>query len=240
MKSWVFDKVTLIHEVRRILPDVRSVGVTGSAAFDCANFKPGSDLDVVALNPRNCFAWSELGGHEVEIEAFAAERIKLLVQNPQWHGTRWIWNIGKIGGAEFLYGPSLESLVRSQISPKTRLIAAAELIGVLLCGKDKLGTGRRPLSLDVPLVLTALRRIVSDSLPIRAAPDEDLKEYSLRSDFSRELESAKALGEESRSILLDNEELGKITYYPEHRAGLRWLRRAMNIELEMPAICYLA
>ncbi len=235
----VYDKSAVLQEVRRLLPDVQAIAVTGSAAFEGKHFQPASDIDVVATHPKNGFAWSQVAGRDLEIHALSIERIKWQVQNPQYHGPSWVWNVGKIGGAELLCGPSLEALVRSQITKKTRLIAGSALIGFLLMAENKAKLGRRPASLDVPLALTALRRVVSGALPIRAEADQDLEEFSAMSDFSKEFENATKLGEECLNILAENSELQGITYFPAHRTGLRWLRKALSIDLEMPQMCLL-
>jgi hypothetical protein len=232
----VYDRAVVLQEVRRILPDVQGIAVTGSAAFEGARFLPDSDIDVVAIGPKSGFAWGRVGGHEMEIHAMHIDLIRGRVRNPQWHLTNWIWIAGGIGGAEVLFGPSLEDLVRSQITKRTRLIAGSTLIGALLSAQNKAKSGSRPVSLDVPLVLTALRRVVSGALPIRAEPDADLKNFTVMSDFAKELENAATLGEESFDILLDNNEVQKIMYWSEHRTGLGWLRRAMGINLEMPEV----
>ncbi len=183
----VYDKAELFQQVLRILPNVQAIGVTGSAAFEGEHFRKDSDIDVVALNPTSCYAWGELSGHTLEIHAYDIERMKKAIRNPQWHGPNWIWNIGKIGGAEHLFGRSLENIVRRQITSSTRLVAGAALIGYLLLAASKERTGRRRASVDVPLILTALRRVVSGTFPIRALADDDLAAFSLTSDFLRNL-----------------------------------------------------
>ncbi len=234
----VYDRTAVLHEVRRIVPDVQGVAVTGSAAFDGARFRADSDVDIVAIGPKSGFAWGRVGGHELEIETMHIDLLRGRVRNPQWHHTNWIWNIGKVGGAEVLFGPSLEDAVRSQITNRTRLIAGSTLIGALLNVQHKVKLGLRPQSLDVPLVLTALRRVVSDALPIRAEPDDDVKEITATSDFAKELESAAKLGQESLDILLNNDEVQKIMYWSAQRTGIRWLRTVMGIRLDMPESGY--
>jgi hypothetical protein len=232
----VYDKAAVIQEVKRILPDVTGIAVTGSAAYDGARFAPESDIDVVAVYPKNGFAWGRVNGRVLEINMMRLENIKRRVQNPQNHVTNWIWNIGKVASAEVLWGPPLNDLVRAQITPRIRLIAGVTLIGALLNNQEKAKYGGRLQSLDVPLVLTALRRIISDTLPIRAEPDSDLMDFTVMSDFTKELENALILGEESRDILLSNDEVQKIMYWSAHRTGLDWFRRSMGIRLEMPEV----
>ncbi len=145
----VYDRTAVLHEVRRIVPDVQGVAVTGSAAFDGARFRADSDVDIVAIGPKSGFAWGRVGGHELEIETMHIDLLRGRVRNPQWHHTNWIWNIGKVGGAEVLFGPSLEDAVRSQITNRTRLIAGSTLIGALLNVQHKVKLGLRPQSLDV-------------------------------------------------------------------------------------------
>jgi hypothetical protein len=235
----VYDKSAVLKEVRRILPGVEGVAVTGSAAFEGTRFRPESDIDVIAIYAKNGFAWGQVDGRELEIHIFRAEAIRQRTRNPQGQVTNWVWNTGKIGGAELLYGPSLEDLVRSQITERTRLVAGSTLIGALLNAQNKAKAGLRPQTCDVPLLLTALRRVISHALPIRAEADEDLLEFTVMSDFSKELKNARSLGEESRDILLDNDEVQKMMYWSAHRTGLGWLRKEMGIDLEMPHIGYL-
>jgi len=219
-----------------VLPDATGIAVTGSAAYDGSQFLLGSDIDVVAIHPKNGFAWGRVGRRVVDINAMRLETIKHRVQNPQLHLTNWVWNIGKIGGAEVLCGPPLEDLVRSQINARTRLVAGATLIGILLIFQEKAKHGGRLQSLDVPLLLTALRRIVSGALPLRAEPDSDLKDFTVMSDFTNELENALILGEGARSILLNNDEIQRIMYWSAHRTALTWFRKSMNINLDMPDV----
>ena len=234
------DKCAIVDEVKRLLPDVKTIALTGSAAYDGAHFKPDSDIDIIAINPRQCMAWSEVSGHELVIGAWHMENINQLVRNPQWHGPGWIWRVGMIAGAETLYGPSLEMPVRSQITKRTRLIAASGLVGLLLMAQQKARSGRRPQLnegiVDVPFVLTALRRVLSGALPIRCEPDEDLNDMRALSDFSAEFEGAKRFAAEHRDTLRDNAALAKIIYHAAMRAGLRWMREAIDIDLPMPNI----
>jgi hypothetical protein len=232
----VYDKSAVILEVRRLLPDVTGIAVTGSAAYDGAEFSPASDIDVVAIYSKNGFAWGRIDGRELAINAMRLETLKRRVQNPQHNLANWIWNIGKVGAAEVLWGPSLEGLVRSQITARTRLVAGVALIGLLLIFQDKAKHGGRLQSVDVPLVLTGLRRIVSGTLPIRAEPDSDLRDFTVLSDFRKELDNALILGEEARDLLLNNDEVQRMMYWSAHRAGLAWLRRSMNINLAMPEV----
>jgi hypothetical protein len=232
------DKRALLERVQRILPKALAIGLTGSAAFDAKHLGPHSDIDIIAVNPRNCHIWNRFGGRELEIEGIPLERIKTSVRNPQWHGPNYIWNIGKIAGAEQLYGLSLSKLVTTEITARTQLIAGAGLIGFLLFGQEKARLGRRPASLDIPLALTALRRLVAGELPIRAEADEDLAKSSFLSDFSMELEKAKVVGANALDILKNNDEVSQICYMPAHRVGLAWFRKSLNIDLEMPRVCF--
>jgi tetratricopeptide (TPR) repeat protein len=232
----VYDKSAVIQEVRRLLPSVEGIAVTGSAAYEGSRFVAESDIDVVALYPKNGFAWGRVDGRVLEIQTMRVEMIKRRTQNPQHHLTNWVWNTGKVGSAEVLWGPPLEGLVRSQITARTRLVAGTTLIGELLNNQHKAKSGSRLQSLDVPLVLTALRRVVSDALPIRAEPDSDLVSFTVMSDFTKELENAVILGEQARDILCDNDEVQKIMYWSAHRTAIEWLRRMLGINLEMPEV----
>jgi tetratricopeptide (TPR) repeat protein len=232
----VYDKFAVIQEVRRLLPTVEGIAVTGSAAYEGSRFVAESDIDVVAIYSKNGFAWGRVDGRVLEIQTMRVEMIKRRTQNPQHQLTNWVWNTGKVGGAEVLWGPSLENLVRSQITARTRLVAGTTLIGELLNNQHKAKSGSRLQSLDVPLVLTALRRVVSDALPIRAEADSDLVDFTVMSDFTKELENALILGEQARDILCNNDEVQKIMYWSAHRTALEWLRRAMGINLEMPEV----
>jgi hypothetical protein len=235
----VYDKSAVIQEVRRILPNVEGIAVTGSAAYEGARFVAESDIDVVAIYSKNGWAWGCVDGHLLEINAMRVGMIKRLAQNPQHQVTNWVWNTGKVGGAEVLWGPSLEDLVRSEITARTRLVAGATLIGALLNCQQKAKSGGRLQSLDVPLVLTALRRVVSGALPIRAEADSDLLTFTVLSDFTKELDNALILGEQARHLLLSNDEVQKMMYWSAHRTALAWFRRAMGINLEIPEVGYL-
>ena len=228
----------MLAEVRRILPEVRMVAVTGSAAFDGPKFGPNSDIDVVAVGPCNVFAWGHASGREVEIQSFTLDSIRRQVQNPQWHTMNWIWYAGKLARAEVLWGRSIEELVRGEISVRTRLIGTSGLIGLLLAAERNARTGRRPVHVDVPLALSALRHIMTGILPIRAEPDDDFRDYSASADLSRALEFVKPFANEAADILRDNQEVGKIMYLPEHRAGMLWLRKVIGVDLPMPDVCY--
>lgn len=231
------DKAAILAEARRLVPDAQTVALTGSASFEGRHFRPGSDFDVIAIGPRNCFAWGEVGGTEVELVVFTQQKVWNLVGNPHWSGAGWIWLAGKIGGAEILDGPPLEAAIRAQITPEARLTAVAGLIGQLLLGAEKWAGGRRSLTLDVPLALSALRHIIHDRLPVRCAADEDLHEMNWTSDFSAELAAARLWSRQAAGILEDDRAVGRIMYYPEQRAGLRWLRRGLGIDRPMPDLC---
>jgi hypothetical protein len=233
-----YDRAAVLTEVRRILPEVRMVAVTGSAAFDGPKFTPHSDIDVVAVGPCNVFAWGHASGREVEIQSFTLDSIRHRVQNPQWHTTNWIWYAGKLARAEVLWGHSVEDLVRGEINVRTRLIAASGLIGLLLAAERNARTGRRRVHVDVPLAFSALRHIMAGILPIRSEPDEDFRNLSASADLSCALEFVKPLAREAEDLLRDNGEVGKIMYLPEHRTGMQWLRKATGIDLPMPDICY--
>jgi hypothetical protein len=234
------NKCAIVDEVKRLLPDVKAIALTGSAAYSGERFKADSDIDVIAINPRQCMAWGEVSGHELVIGAWRMENINQLARNPQWHGAGWVWRVGMIASAETLYGPSLAIPVRSQITKRTWLIAASGLVGLLLLAQQKARSGRRPQlnegAVDVPFVLTALRRVLSGALPIRCEPDEDLNGMGALSDFSGELEGAKKFAAEHLETLRDNTALAKITYHAATRAGLCWMRKAMNIDVAMPNI----
>jgi hypothetical protein len=79
----------------------------------------------------------------------------------------------------------------------------------------------------VPLVLTALRRVLSNALPTRAEADSDLLGYTVLSDFTKELENAVILGQ-PRELLLNNDEVQKMTYRAAHRTSFKWFRRALG------------
>jgi hypothetical protein len=232
----VYDESAVIQEVRRILPDVEGIAVTGSAAYEGTRFTAESDIDVVAIYPKNGFAWGRVGDRLLEIQVMRVGMVKRRTQNPQHQLTNWVWNTGKVGGAEVLWGPSLEDLVRSEITPRTRLVAGATLIGELLNCQQKAKSGGRLQSLDVPLVLTALRRVVSGALPIRAEADSDLLDFTVLSDFTKELDNALSLAEPARDLLLSNDEVQKMMYWSAHRTALEWFRRAIGINLEMPEV----
>lgn len=229
----VYDRTAVLGEVLRILPDVTSVAVTGSAAFDGPLFRPTSDIDVVAVGPRSCLAYGQVGDHELEIFCYRIGEIEIQLQNPQWRYD-WIFHAGKFGRAEVLLGESLRPLVLRHTGDRTRLIAGSALIGLLLLAETKRKTARHYAELDVPLTLTALRHVVSGGLPIRMEADEDFKQMSAESDLLPALQFARSLAERTRDILADDEEVAKITYWPEHRAGLRWLRNVIGIDRAMP------
>ncbi len=238
------DKRTIVKEVKRLFPDVETIALSGSAAYDGVRFKPDSDIDVIAVSRRPGMAWSEVAGHELVIGARNMESVNQLVRTPQWHGPGWIWRVGAVANAEILYGPSLEVQVRSQITKRTWLIAASGLIGLLLIAQRKAQTGRRPIfyetMVDVPLALTALRRVLSASLPNRCEPDDDLNEMSALSDFSTEFERVERFAAAHLDTLRDNAELEKIGHPSANRAGLHWMRKAMGIDTPMPSISMFA
>jgi hypothetical protein len=223
--------------VQRILPEVRMVAVTGSAAFEAAHFRPDSDIDVVAIGPRNAFAWGQASGRELEIRCYTLPGVVRMVQNPQWQTTNWLWVSGSIARAEVLWGESIEDVVRAQIDARTRLVAGSGLIGLLLQAQNRAKSGRRPVSLDVPLALTALRHIIRGVLPIRAEADEDFSDMSAASDLSGALGFAGQLARETNDILRDNNEMAKIMYVPANRTGLHWLRDAAGINKKLPDVC---
>lgn len=235
----VYDKAAVLEEVRRILPDVTMVAVTGSAAFEGAHFRPDSDIDVIAIGPRNSFAWGEVAGHELEIRTYVPDTLQHSLQNPQWWHppSNWIFVAGAIAGAEVLSGESVRGLVLSCTGDRNRLVAASALIGFLLSVESRSRTGRRPASLDVPLTLTALTNIVGGGLPIRAEPDAEFRQFSAESDLSTAVTFASEFAERTRDILADDEQVAKIMYLPEHRMGLRWLRNAIGINRAMPHLC---
>ncbi len=236
----IYRKESVIKEVQRILPGVAGIAVTGSAAHNGDRFLPESDIDVIAIYSKNGWAWGEVDGHLLEINALRIEAIKRHVQNPQHHATNWIWTIGKYGGAELIFGgPNLENVVRSLITPRVRLVAGSTLVGALLNCQNKYRYGGRPQSLDVPLVLTALRRIVNNDLPLRAEADPDFLGFTIASDFTNELQSALVLAEATRDILSNNDEVQKLVYWSAHRTGLDWFRKAIGIDMEMPEVGYL-
>lgn len=235
----VYDKAEVVDEVRRLLPDVQTIAVTGSAAYEGTRFQPDSDIDVVAVGPRNAFVWSFACGRELEIRSYTRSFITHMVQNPQWQTTNWLWVSGSVARAEVLWGEPVEDIVRAQINPRTRLIAASGLIGLLLLAQNRFRSGRRPVSLDVPLALTALRYITAGALPIRAEPDPDFINLSAASDLSRALEFVGTFADQAAEILRDNNEVEKIMFTPANRTGLRWLRDAAGIETALPGICIL-
>ena len=234
------DKRAIVNEVKRLLPDVEIIALTGSAAYEGAHFKSDSDIDIVAVNPRRCMAWSEVDGHELVIGAYRMGGINYLVGNPQWHLPGWIWSVGAIARAEILYGPSLEIQVRSQITRRTRLVATSGLIGLLLIAQEKASSGRRlhfaEQLIDVPLVLTGLRHVLTGSLPIRCEPDDDLNEMCALSDFSKEFEGARRFAAQHLDTLRDDSAVADMCYQWPNRAGLQWMRKVLGIDLPMPHI----
>jgi hypothetical protein len=233
----VYDKAAVLEEVRRLLPDVTMVGVTGSAAFEGRHFTPDSDIDIIAVGHRNCFAWGQADGHELEIRVYTRDAMERPLQNPQWHPTNWIFLAGKIAGAEVLVGDSPRNFVLSCMSDRNRLIAGSALLGFLLLYDIKRKARRRPPSLDAPLILTGLRHVVARNLPMRAEPEEAFRHLSPETDLSKMVAFAAELAEQSRDILADDEQVASMMYLPENRTGLHWLRNAIGIHREMPNIC---
>jgi hypothetical protein len=229
----LYDRFAVLDEVRRLLPEVTSVAVTGSAAFDGAHFRPESDIDVVAVGPRNCLGWGQVGAHELEIFCYRIDDLEIQLQNPQWRYD-WIFHAGKLGRAEVLMGESLRPLVLRCTGDRNRLIAGSGLIGLLLIAETKRRTARHYAELNVPLTLTALHHVVSGDLPIRMEADEAFRDMSAESDLFAAVEFARGLGERTRDILSDDQQVAKIMYWPEHRRGLHWLRNAIGIDRDMP------
>lgn len=234
------DKHAIVEEVRRLLPQTEIIALTGSAAHGGERFRPDSDIDVFAIHPRPCLAWSNFDGHEMAIGAMRKDGLDHLVQNPQWFTPGWIFRVGMIARAEFLFGPSLEAEIRSKITRDTWLVVTSGLIGLMLMAASKAGSGRRPhfheSIIDVPIVATALRRALSRELPIRCEPDADLAAKGPLSDFSAEFEGARTLAERYREKLQDNAAVAKSCSILPQRIGLEWMRRAAGIELPMPSV----
>jgi predicted nucleotidyltransferase len=234
------DKQAIVNEVRRLLPEVETIALTGSAAHGAKNFTADSDIDIVAINPRACMACTVLDGHEVVIGAVLKKSVAILVENPQWFNPGWAFRVGMIAQAEVLFGEPLEPTIRSLINERTWLVAATGLVGLLILAQKKALSGRRPhfneSIIDIPIVITALRHVVARSFPIRCEPDADVAALGPLSEFAPELQRAATLAVQYRDILAEDQQVAKLSSSLPQRLGVEWMRKALQINRPMPNI----
>jgi hypothetical protein len=234
------DKQAIVNEVRRLLPAVETILLTGSAAHGAENFRADSDIDIIAINPRECMACTVLDGHEVVIGAVHKNAIHNLVQNPQWFTPGWVFRVGILVRAEVLFGGPVEPTIRSLINERTWLVAATGLVGLLIHAQKKALSGRRPhyneSLVDIPMVVTALRHTLARTFPIRCEPDADVTALGLLSDLSPELQRAATFAIQYRDILAEDQQVAKLSGLLPQRIGLEWMRKALHIHGPMPSI----
>ena len=234
------DKQAIVNEVRRLLPQVETIALTGSAAYGAENFRADSDIDIIAINPRDCMACTVLDGHEMVIGAVHKNAVNNLVQNPQWFTPGWIFRVGTIIRAEVLFGGPVEPTIRSLINERTWLVVATGLVGMLLLAQQKTLSGRRPQYnegiIDIPNVVTALRHALARTFPIRCGPDADAAALGPLSDISPELQGAATFAIQYRDILADDQQVAKLSSLLAQRIGVEWMRKALQIHGPMPII----
>ena len=234
------DKQAIVSAVRRLLPEVETVALTGSAAHGGKNFTALSDIDIVAINPRACLACTVLGGRELVIGAILKNSVSILVQNPQWFTPGWVFRVGMIAEAEVLFGEPLKPTVRSLMNERTWFIAATGLVGLLTLAQKKALSGRRAhfneSIIDVPIAVTALRQVLARTFPIRCEPDADVAALGPLSELSVELQKAASFAMDYREILADDQQVAKLSTSLPHRLGLEWMRKALQIHRPMPSV----
>jgi hypothetical protein len=234
------DKQAIVHEVRRLLPDVETIALTGSAAHGAENFTADSDIDIVAINPRACLACTSLDGHEVVIGALLKNALGILVQNPQWFTPGWVFRVGMIVRAEILFGRPLKPTIDPLINKHTWLVAATGLVGLLILARKKALSGRRPhfneSIIDVPIAVTALRHVLAGTFPIRCEPDVDAAALGPMSELSLDLQRAATFAAQYRDILAEDQQVARLSGSLPQRIGVEWMRQALQINGPMPAI----
>jgi hypothetical protein len=234
------DKQAIVNEVRRLLPEVEIIALTGSAAHGAKNFTADSDIDIIAINPRQCMACTALDGHEMVIGAVLKQAVHNLVQNPQWFTPGWVFRVGMIARAEVLFGGPLTPTIRSLINERTWLVAATGLVGLLILAQKKALSGRRPhyneSIIDIPIVVTALRYVLARTFPIRCEPDADVAALGPLSELSPELQRAATFAIPYRDILAEDQQVAKLSGLLPQRIGVEWMRKALQIHGPMPSI----
>jgi predicted nucleotidyltransferase len=238
------NKQALVNEVRRLLPEVETIALTGSAAHGAENFAPDSDIDVIAINPRACLAFTALAGHEVVVGALLKKAVSILVQNPQWFTPGWVFRVGMIAEAEVLYGGPLKPAIRSLINERTWLVAAAGLVGLLILAQKKALSGRRPhyneSIIDIPIAVTALRYVLARHFPPRCEPDADVSGLGPLSELSAELQRAAEFAVQYRDILAGDQQVAELSGSLPHRIGVEWMRKSLRIDGPMPSVSHWA
>jgi len=169
----------------------------------------------MALPTQNLFFVSKASDRDVEIIRYSIRKIQEIAEHPEWFGTNWVWEFGKIKGAEKLYG----DWQAPQITRKAKTTALIGCLGKIVMRRKKLTEGRFAQG-DGCHELTALGLLMSDDWPYRYREEVSPKDMGTFdfSGFAGDL----------------REHLPQILFYPDHRLGAQWLSDHLHLGLSIP------